>query len=127
MTWSTSDAAVCCSRASFSSRISRAISPCSLAAEEVSAGRLLRRAAALQLWRIWASCFERCAADLGAPLHWLPRGLGSILSGLGRTPEVALARSTDGVTARATIFRERTLSQRRKRCASPKRRQTRAR
>jgi hypothetical protein len=40
---------------------------------------------------------ERCF--IGSPV-----GSGSILSGLGRTPEVALARSTDGVTARATIF-----------------------
>ena len=40
---------------------------------------------------------ERCF--IGSPV-----GSGSILSGLGRTPEVALARSTDGVTARATTF-----------------------
>jgi hypothetical protein len=93
-----------CLRSSVSSRVRRASSACALAWGEAELGALsdalLRfRFVALRLRALARSplALERCF--IGSPV-----GSGSILSGLGRTPEVALARSTDGVTARATIF-----------------------
>ena len=49
MTWSTSDVAVCCSSASFSSRVSRATSVSWLAADGTVTRRGLWRIAGLQL------------------------------------------------------------------------------
>src|ERR1700726_4942342 len=95
----TSDVAWRCLRSSVSSRVRQASSACALAWGEAELDALLRfRFVALRLRDLARSplTLERCF--IGSPV-----GLGSILSGLGSTPEVALARSTDGVSACANI------------------------
>ena len=79
MTSSISDAADCCSRASFSSRVSRATSPSSPAAREA------RRVVSFgTFWRFSLDDFGRrllaSSPDLGAPLHWLHRRLRDMVA-----------------------------------------------
>ena len=89
ITFSTSDVAVCCSSASFNSRLSRATS-----ASSPTGGDLSGRAAFCAFGRFGgrfsASRFERFATCAGAPCHRLPRGSGrGIVSALIGALEVA--------------------------------------
>jgi len=73
MTLSTSPVAVCCSRASFSSRVSRAIIA-SWPAETLKTTPFLRRVSALH--RLAGSHFDWLPACFGVSAHCLPQGSG---------------------------------------------------
>ena len=107
MTRSTSDAAVCCSRASFSSRVRRATSPCSPATEGV-----VRDARFDALRSLGFDAFGRRAwARLPLTLErrfmtppWAHRG---ILAGPGSTPEVRALSYTWGSPLALLIFSDK--------------------
>ena len=105
MTWSTSDVAACCPRASLSSRVSRAISPCSLATEEVMRVACFDALPDLNFGAFGRRALERWPLTLerlfiGFPVGW------RILAGLVGTLKVGPWPS-DGLLAVALAFNGR--------------------